>query len=361
MPILATPHRAARRAGTQTRRPAQFPVHPPRALFEPDSPGVTSTREWHGTEGLEAFTKLSPVLPHGPFWFQSRAAAFGPFHLSYFRHSPLSVSTPADNFGHASPTLRVLVVFDGAVAVRLHCPSSARTVSVKPRQGVLLAGWMPRHYAAQGPVSAIVIDVPADHPVVEGAFDEYPVAVRVPDTLASASAMFAADLLKVDTESMSAHIRAQSAAAIETLVAGIVSASVPMKRFQSASAYQRREVLQYIAKRCADKELNAEMIATRFGISKRSVQRLFERDTMTLTQHITAQRVEQVLSRLRDPRYANVSLDEIAQLTGFGTGLALRRAISRVAGITPSRYREVALSTTTSDAQQPTLAGMEAR
>lgn len=76
-------------------------------------------------------------------------------------------------------------------------------------------------------------------------------------------------------------------------------------------------------------------------MSKRSVQRLFERDDATLTQHIARKRVEHVLARLRDPWYDGTSLDEIAQATGLSNAISLRRAVRRQTGLTPTQYRSV--------------------
>jgi ABC-type branched-subunit amino acid transport system permease subunit len=91
--------------------------------------------------------------------------------------------------------------------------------------------------------------------------------------------------------------------------------------------------------------LGPTLLAAHLGMSKRSLQRLFEGETLSVSQLIQAKRVDQVLLRLRDPRYSGTSLDELAVLTGFGSALALRRAVQSVTGKTPSVVRAEGMAT----------------
>jgi transcriptional regulator GlxA family with amidase domain len=90
----------------------------------------------------------------------------------------------------------------------------------------------------------------------------------------------------------------------------------------------------------ADKDVTLDMIAARHQMSRRSIQRVFEKAGTTFQEHLLTLRLENAHRRLRDPRYRNTSILEIARACGFGDISHFNHAFRRKFGTTPSKLRE---------------------
>jgi AraC-like DNA-binding protein len=106
----------------------------------------------------------------------------------------------------------------------------------------------------------------------------------------------------------------------------------------------RLAATRYIKARYADPVLSSSTIAAHLGLSRRSLQRLFEGEEKTIAQYIHEVRTRHALARLGDPRLALVPLSEIATLSGFGSVVAMRRAVQEATGVTPTEVRRNAIS-----------------
>jgi AraC-like DNA-binding protein len=309
--------------------------------FEPESGSAISVREWKGAEQLAEFRSfIATSVKPDDFHVQTRTARFGAFDVTYLVHGPLRFEGRCDNFGHAERTLRMVVVLDGEVRLRTGDPIHGDHATLRRRDGAILLGWEPVTYTSAGPARVVAIDVPADHDVLVGFPETSPFVVGGAETaLLSALAAFSLDLLRQDVESLSPAVRAQVTDSLESLLSGtIASLAVPSGNDGNRRS-QRMHVVRYIATHYADSQLGPTMLAAHLGMSKRSLQRLFEGEKLSVSQLIQAKRVDQVLLRLRDSRYSSTSLDELAVLTGFGSALALRRAVQAATGKTPSAVR----------------------
>lgn len=95
--------------------------------------------------------------------------------------------------------------------------------------------------------------------------------------------------------------------------------------------------LAVIAGRCTDPDLTPAVVAQEVRLSLRQLQRLFrERDT-TVGGEIRRARVDHALSLLRDSRYEMLSVDQVAQHSGFGNGSSLARAMAAEGHESPTR------------------------
>jgi transcriptional regulator GlxA family with amidase domain len=85
-------------------------------------------------------------------------------------------------------------------------------------------------------------------------------------------------------------------------------------------------------------DLDVETLARRVGMSPRNFARVFRRQFETTpARFVERARVEHARRHLEEAR---LSLDEIADACGFGSGERMRRSFARVLGVGPAAYRE---------------------
>lgn len=108
----------------------------------------------------------------------------------------------------------------------------------------------------------------------------------------------------------------------------------------SASSALRDEAMAVIAQRCADKHLKPEAVAKAVQSSLRRVQAAFAEVGNSIAAEIRRQRGRLAKNLLTDSRYDVLSVQQIAEQTGFGTTTALRRALDELYGCGPRELRE---------------------
>jgi transcriptional regulator GlxA family with amidase domain len=93
-----------------------------------------------------------------------------------------------------------------------------------------------------------------------------------------------------------------------------------------------------------DARLSVEGLADRMSMSVRNFERVFTREVGTTPAHYVLQtRVEAARRQLE---CTNAGLKEVAAAVGFSSEVLMRRAFVRILGITPRRYRELAVQPT---------------
>jgi transcriptional regulator GlxA family with amidase domain len=86
-----------------------------------------------------------------------------------------------------------------------------------------------------------------------------------------------------------------------------------------------------------DRPLSIDELARRARMSRRSFTRRFREETgQSPTQWLTRQRVEHARRLLES---SDLTVDQIAQRAGLGTGVSLRQHLRAVLGVSPSAYR----------------------
>jgi AraC-like DNA-binding protein len=80
--------------------------------------------------------------------------------------------------------------------------------------------------------------------------------------------------------------------------------------------------------------------AQRLGISRRTIQRLFQAEGTTATLWIRNQRIERCARDLRDPRLAGRSITDIASARGFDDAAYFSRCFRATFGMSPRTYRD---------------------
>ncbi len=88
-----------------------------------------------------------------------------------------------------------------------------------------------------------------------------------------------------------------------------------------------------------DPGLSLHTVATRRGISTRSIQMLFESEGTTFSRHVLALRLDQARRLLASPRHAALSITEVALGAGFDDLSYFNRSFKRRFLMTPTEFR----------------------
>ena len=99
-------------------------------------------------------------------------------------------------------------------------------------------------------------------------------------------------------------------------------------------------ILREIEIRSGDATLSAAAIARLHGITARYVHLLLEETGKSFTHHVLERRLEKAAALLRDPRWCNRKIADIAAEAGFTDLSYFNRTFRRHFGATPSDMRE---------------------
>ncbi len=103
----------------------------------------------------------------------------------------------------------------------------------------------------------------------------------------------------------------------------------------------RQRVLAYIDRNVADPNLSVSSIASAFGVSTRTLQKLFAHDEVHLSERIRLARLTRVRAALHDPLRAHQSISRIAEEFGFLIPAHFSRTFKAMYGSTPREFREL--------------------
>ena len=148
-----------------------------------------------------------------------------------------------------------------------------------------------------------------------------------------------------DTEALIApDLRRQAITHIHDLMALAIGATRDATEIAKGRGVRaaRRIIKEDIATQLDRADLSVATIAARHRIKPRWIQRLFEREGMTFTEYVLAQRLARAHRLLTDPRYANQKISTIAFNVGFGDLSYFNRAFRRRYGAAPSELRAAA-------------------
>jgi transcriptional regulator GlxA family with amidase domain len=116
---------------------------------------------------------------------------------------------------------------------------------------------------------------------------------------------------------------------------GQAQLSIPMTG-QAAEVIELRDLAVWITNNLRG-DLRVDALADRVGMSERNFTRMFAREVgLSPGQYVEQARLE--LAK-RELQTTAASIDEVADLCGYGSREVLRRAFMRHAGVSPSQYR----------------------
>ncbi|WP_425955797.1 helix-turn-helix transcriptional regulator [Xylanimonas sp. McL0601] len=262
-----------------------------------------------------------------------RSARFGSYIVSLVQTGQVHQRIAGDNFGHPWRAVRLIVVLDGEVSLK-----TAGTIEVlEPRAAALAVGWRPLEVSSPGAL-VVEVDVAVERTAMRGTFDDTPLTVWGPDAvLPGATASALREL--VCRPGVVPEVRAETVRVVEQLVGAVATCRPETRSAVLLEQVERSRVIQHIGVHHAARDLTPASIAAHFGVSTRTLHRLFEGEERTVCGWIAHERLRSALARLHDPRYAAVTLEDVAELCGYGSSLALRRAVQAATGSTPSELR----------------------
>lgn len=114
------------------------------------------------------------------------------------------------------------------------------------------------------------------------------------------------------------------------------------KDLMDTGAYQVERILLYMHENLRDPTLSARSIAEALGISRRYMNKLFEREGTTVGRALLARRLDGGQRDLVDPYKRARSVSEIAYAWGFNSTSHFSRAFRQRFGITPREARGAA-------------------
>ncbi|GAA2097345.1 MULTISPECIES: helix-turn-helix domain-containing protein [Brevibacterium] len=113
--------------------------------------------------------------------------------------------------------------------------------------------------------------------------------------------------------------------------------------FRSAGSPQavlRDRAMAIIAQQCTDVELTPALVAEEVQSSLRQVQAVFAEAGTTVAGEIRRQRARTARGLLIDSRFDVLSVEAIAERSGFGTTMSMRRALKDHYGTSPRELRK---------------------
>ncbi|MEV0185948.1 helix-turn-helix domain-containing protein [Streptomyces sp. NPDC050625] len=126
------------------------------------------------------------------------------------------------------------------------------------------------------------------------------------------------------------------------LVAAALSDAAPSGSDGAADALRLR-ILHYIRAHLAEPDLTQGRIAAVHHMSPRTLHRLFERESCTVTDYIRSRRLEAAMRDLADPLLADRSIAAIAAHWCFASQAHFTRAFRAKYGVNPSAARRTAV------------------
>jgi AraC-like DNA-binding protein len=125
---------------------------------------------------------------------------------------------------------------------------------------------------------------------------------------------------------------------------GIKGDARVLAEVRGARAARRAAILREIENRSGDAGLSAITVALLLGVTPRYVHLLLEETGKSFTHHVLERRLERAALLLRDPRWRNRKIADVAAEAGFTDLSYFNRAFRRHFGATPSDLRAAASS-----------------
>ena len=160
---------------------------------------------------------------------------------------------------------------------------------------------------------------------------------------------FAAQLLRSDREVDPSNLGTYYIERLlqEMLIGLIVDGLIDSRRRSAAPTAPDlyRLALSVIQVRSTDSRLTTDVVAEEVHLSRRQLERLFQKNGTSVAAEVRRTRVMQAVSMLQDPQYTALSVDQIGQFVGLSGGSSLARMMSAEGLDSPARVRRRAGST----------------
>lgn len=263
---------------------------------------------------------------------RGRSARFGPYMVSHVQHAANRVEMAGDNFGHPWRTARMMFVLDGELKLQV----GAHSEVVGPRCAALTVGWQPGKMETTG-ARVLEVDIAVERTQMNSFLGNDDLVVWPPETaLPSATCAALRELLMQPGANDKA--RNETTRVIDQLLTAVVTFRPEPELAHECVIVDREHILDYVREQHTSQELSPIRIANHFGISTRTLHRLFEGDTQTICGYLAEARLNTALAHLRNNR-SDATLEQVADMSGYGSAEAMRRAVLSATGKTPSEVR----------------------
>jgi transcriptional regulator GlxA family with amidase domain len=126
---------------------------------------------------------------------------------------------------------------------------------------------------------------------------------------------------------------------LAALALGASQDAAEVAKERSLRAARLRAIKTDISIRLTEPNLSLDGIALRHRVSPRYVQKLFEMEGTSFSDHVRTERLARTYRMLQDPRLSHMSISTIAYECGFGDITAFNRAFRKQYDASPSDVR----------------------
>ncbi|MEM7326465.1 MAG: helix-turn-helix domain-containing protein [Actinomycetota bacterium] len=109
---------------------------------------------------------------------------------------------------------------------------------------------------------------------------------------------------------------------------------------ESVRVFNRQRILDFVDLHLSDPNLSVGSIATAFGVSARTVQKLFADEPAPLSIRIRDARMARARRALEDPLRRHQTITRIAHELGYGSSAHFSRVFRSANGCSPTEFRE---------------------
>ncbi len=218
---------------------------------------------------------------------------------------------------------------------------SGRTAVLKPGDLALYDTTRPYELAFDDPFDQIVMQFSRDSLISRNVHIESAVALCCAgQTGAGAVASSFAQTLLMHGHDLPDAFRGRlGLQALDCVAAALALMAGSMATKSAVHTFDRQRVLTFIDANLTNPNLSVGFIGRAFGISTRTLQKLFADDEVHLGEHIQRTRLSHARMALRDPLRSHQTIARIADEFGFSDAAHFSRAFRSAFGCTPREYR----------------------
>jgi len=125
----------------------------------------------------------------------------------------------------------------------------------------------------------------------------------------------------------------------EFVVSNLIHQSGVQEFGSTAKILHFKRICQLIDANLADPSLSLNMVAGKYKVSSRYIQKLFESGGISFVNYVRVRRLERCRCELGNPEYRHLSVSDICFRWGFNDAGHFSRTFRTAFGITPREYR----------------------
>ena len=219
---------------------------------------------------------------------------------------------------------------------------AGRTAILQPGDFALYDATQPYELAFDNTFDQLVLQFPRESLVSRNVHIESAVARTCSGQhgVGAVAASFVRSLSEHDQEIPDSHRQRLGDQAVDFAATSLALIVGSMPTDESVRRFNRQRILDFVDQNLHDPNLSVGFVAASFGVSTRTVQKLFADDAIPLSNRIRDARMARAKRALGDPRRSHLTITRIAHELGFGSSAQFARVFRTACGCSPSEYRE---------------------